>query len=107
MKAVLICGGLSSDLLRWFWQSPMESVCAGMPRPSWNIIDVAQADFLFSPFWERSDQQPSPLAVGVTYAKILDFGVKAGIGLLNNPRKHRTGKACTLVKQQLALLIFD
>ena len=100
MKAVLICGGI-------IWQSPMESVCAGMPRPSWNIIDVAQADFCFRPFGSGATNSPHRLRWGLLYAKILDFGVKAGIGLLNNPRKHRTGKACTLVKQQLALLIFD
>ena len=50
MKAVLIAAGLSSDLLRWFWQSPMESVCAGMPRPSWNIIDVHRQTFVFALF---------------------------------------------------------
>ena len=78
-----------------------------MPRPSWNIIDVAQADFCFRPFGSGATNSPHRLRWGLLYAKILDFGVKAGIGLLNNPRKHRTGKACTLVKQQLALLIFD
>jgi hypothetical protein len=47
------------------------------------------------------------LRQGLLNAKISDFGVKAGIGLLNNPQKHRTGKACTLVKEQLTLLRFN
>lgn len=58
MKAVLICGGIIVGLVAVVLAVAMESVCAGMPRPSWNIIDVAQADFCFLPFWERSDQQP-------------------------------------------------
>ncbi len=41
---------------------------------------------------------------GCKRGRVQKFPVKAGIGLWNKPRKHRTGKACTFVKQRLLLL---
>jgi hypothetical protein len=64
-------------------------------------------DFCFRSFRSEATYAPAACRQGLLNAKILDFGVKAGIGLLNNPQKHRTGKACTLVKEQLTLLSFN
>ena len=78
-----------------------------MPPSSWITIDVTRQTVVLAFLGSVATNSPHRLRWELLSAKILYFGVKAGIGLLNNPRKHHTGKACTLVKQQLALLIFD
>lgn len=50
--------------------------------------------FYFRPFRERSDHALTAWRWGLLNAKILDFGVKAGIGGFHPPRKQLTGKAC-------------
>ncbi|ANU49025.1 hypothetical protein ADH76_33440 [Enterocloster clostridioformis] len=55
---------------------------------------MAQADFCFRPFGSGATNSPHRLRWGLLYAKILDFGVKAGIGGFHPPAKQLTGKAC-------------
>jgi hypothetical protein len=58
-------------------------------------------DFYFHFFRERSDPAPTACRWGLLNAKILDFGVKAGIGGFHPPRKQLTGKACNGVPHHI------
>jgi len=68
---------------------------------------VEEPTYIFALLGSEATYAPAACRQGLLNVKISDFGVKAGIGLLTNPQKHRTGKACTLLKEQLTLLNFD
>lgn len=51
-------------------------------------------DFCFRPLGSEATNSPHRLRWGLLSAKILDFGVKAGIGGFHPPAKQLTGKAC-------------
>ena len=73
MKAVLICGGIIVGLV-----AVVLAVAHGkrMCRYATAFLEhfcCGTGILLFSPFGERRDQQPSPLAVGVTLCQNLGF----------------------------------
>ncbi|MPM15334.1 hypothetical protein SDC9_61702 [bioreactor metagenome] len=79
----------------------MELRYAGLRPYSWNITD-AGAILLFSLFsGSEATHAPTACRWGLLNAKILDFGVKAGIGGFHPPRKQLTGKACNGVPHHI------
>lgn len=58
-------------------------------------------DFYFRLLRSEATHAPTVLWWGLLNAKILDFGVKAGIGGFHPPRKQLTGKACNGVPHHI------